>query len=160
MHYKAIKDSTRLAQPLHWYDGKIKVENGDILPSPAYNSSQPAIIFVNGERIEYFVREGNTLKQLRRGTLGTGIKDVYDIGTEVVEQGITNNIPYKDKLDVNTFTGNGIDKEFVPTFNVSDANEIEVYVAGRMLRKDSLMVYSSILGQGSPDSDIEINDKP
>jgi hypothetical protein len=34
----------------------------------------PGVVFVDKERIEYFTKSGNTLGQLRRGTLGTGIK--------------------------------------------------------------------------------------
>ena len=39
------------------------------------NHKYTGVLFINGERIEYFVKDGNSLQQLRRGTMGTGVKD-------------------------------------------------------------------------------------
>ena len=41
-------------------------------------------MFIEGERIEYFPRKMDpVLKQIRRGTLGTGVKEMYTEGTEI-----------------------------------------------------------------------------
>ena len=98
-HYKRLnkEDKYTLAEPLNWYDRSITlVEQSGNLPSPAANSKIPGILFVNGERIEFFRRENNVLKQLRRGTLGTGVKALHPAGSAIFNQGIDSTIPYKD----------------------------------------------------------------
>mgnify|MGYP001106062184 CR=1 FL=1 len=87
----------KLSKDLNWYDRSIEVE-GDVdnLPQPTSNSKNPGVLFIQGERIEYFRREGNVLKQLRRGTLGTGIKDVYTLGTIFYDQSLDSVLPYTD----------------------------------------------------------------
>ena len=99
-HYKRLEESYALAQELKYYDKIIKVVDATDLPSPAYNAKYPGVIFIDGERIEYFVKDGNELKQLRRGTLGTSIKDIYEEGTTFVSQDVDTNIPYKDEEEV------------------------------------------------------------
>jgi hypothetical protein len=91
------EDEHYLAEPLRWYDRTITVTDGyDRLPTPEINSKTPGVLFINGERIEYLRREGNLLKQLRRGTSGTGIKNEYPAGTQFYNQSIDSVIPYKD----------------------------------------------------------------
>ena len=112
-HYKRLskEDEYKLAEPLNWYDRTITLTgNIDNLPTPERNSKEPGILFINGERIEFFRREGNIVKQLRRGTLGTGVKDSYEIGTQVYNQSFDSTIPYKDKEERYTFvSGNYVD---------------------------------------------------
>lgn len=99
-HYKRLnkEDQYTLAEPLNWYDRTITlVETGGNLPTPDPKGRIPGVIFIEGERIEYFRREDNVLKQLRRGTLGTGIKDVYAAGTSLYNQSADSTIPYKDE---------------------------------------------------------------
>jgi len=99
VHYKRLnkEDEFTLAEPLNWYDRTITlVESGENLPEPALDSRNPGIIFIQGERIEFFRREGNVLKQLRRGTLGTGVRTVYTEGTKLYNQSFDSTIPYKD----------------------------------------------------------------
>ena len=62
---------------------------------------------MNGERIEYFVKEVNTLRQLRRGTLGTGVKTTYPVSTKVFDQNISKTVPYKDKTLAYNATADG-----------------------------------------------------
>jgi len=69
------------------------------LPQPTSTSKYPGVIFIEGERIEFFRREGNILKQLRRGTMGTGVKDEYAAGTYFYNQGLDSVVPYKDEED-------------------------------------------------------------
>jgi len=99
-----------LAEPLNWYDRTITLvekENGN-LPEPSTN--RPGIVFINKERIEYLRKEGNVLKQLRRGTAGTGIPEVHPVGSELVNQSIDTTLPYKDSEEqVVVFAGNYVD---------------------------------------------------
>jgi hypothetical protein len=99
-HYKRLGSDGNyaLAQPLRYYDKTLTLEDANLLPTPALDSRTPGIIFIEGERIEYFRREGNVLKQLRRGTLGTGVKTSYDAGTAVYNQSVDSTIPYKDQV--------------------------------------------------------------
>jgi len=160
----------RLAETLNWYDKVISVEDGTNLPDPVPGSKYPAVVFIDGERIEYFRKDGNYLKQLRRGTLGTGVKESYDIGTEIYDQSITATMPYKDETLTTIFTADGTsatyELDFTPTHGV---NEFEVFVAGRRLRKTSLQSYQldtdirtayatagQSINQDSPEGDVTI----
>jgi hypothetical protein len=99
-HYKRLgsDDNYLLAEPLRYYDKTITLENAGTLPVPALGTKTPGIIFINGERIEFFRRDENVLKQLRRGTLGTGVKSVHAAGSRVYNQSIDSTIPYKDEV--------------------------------------------------------------
>ena len=142
-HYKRLTgaEDILLVRDLYPWDKTIEVENGDKLPQPPANPTQPSIIFIEGERIEYFVRDGNVLKQLRRATLGTGAKDVYKVGTEVYQQGIDQNMPYKDETITLTLDGDGTSTEFQLDWTPSSVNEFEVFVAGKRMRKNSIQSY-------------------
>ena len=76
--YKRLGDtnSYRLAKDLGVFDQEIVIDDASNLPTPDVTNNIPGIIFINAERIEYFVKSGNKLRQLRRGTLGTGVKAV------------------------------------------------------------------------------------
>ena len=92
----------KLAEPLRYYDKTIVLNAADNLPTPSDDGKTPGIIWVNKERIEFFKRDGNILKQLRRGTLGTGIQPVYDIGTTIFDQSVDSTAPYQDREEVVT----------------------------------------------------------
>ena len=108
-HYKRLdSEGTHiLAQQLNMLDRVIVLEDASTLPTPALDSRYPGIIWINGERIEFYRRDGNELKQIRRGTLGTGVKDVHLVGSTVYNQGIENTAPYKDETI--TYNDNGGD---------------------------------------------------
>ena len=153
-HYKRLDAPvTVLAQPLNSYDLRIEVEDGSVLPEPSKGSNLPGIIFINGERIEYLVKEGNTLRQLRRGTLGTGVKDVHAIGSDVYDQSGLKNIPYKDVTQVQKEVANGATNTFTLNFKAASVNEFDVFVAGRRLRKTAIAVFNPTLALDSPDGD-------
>lgn len=99
-HYKRLGSGINyvLAEPLRYFDKIITLETAESLPTPALSSRIPGVIFINGERIEYFRRDGNVLKQIRRGTLGTGVKTIHSAGDSVYNQSIDANIPYKDEV--------------------------------------------------------------
>jgi hypothetical protein len=176
-HYKRLNQNvvTYLEKPLTYLDTEITVTDSSVLsePSPLFNL--PGIIEINKERIEYFVKEGNVLKQLRRGTLGTGIGNYYDVGTLIRDIGHTETLPYKEEEIKKTFYGDGtshiFDLDFVPRakentisddstistdwyrdtipYNYGQCDEIEVFVSGRRLRKNPTKIYDQTLAQDS-----------
>ena len=107
-HYKRLEESYTLAQDLRYYDKVISVIDAEGLPSPAFDAKYPGVIFIDGERIEYFVKDGNELKQLRRGTLGTSVKDVHVEGTRFISQDVDTNMPYKDEEEVVSVISGGV----------------------------------------------------
>jgi hypothetical protein len=99
--YKRLDDdiSTALAQPLNYYDTEIVVEDASGLVEPLRSQNQSGIIIIDKERIEYLEKTGNTLRYLRRGTLGTGIPDVHAVGTKVTDASTQQTVPYKDETE-------------------------------------------------------------
>ena len=170
-HYKVL-DGTKnikLTTDLNWYDKEISLENHDTLPQPNINTKNPGVIFIDGERIEYFGKDGNKLKQLRRGTMGTGVKNTYTAGTEVYNQSITATLPYKDETYTTTYTADGTSKVYILDFTPGSINEFEVFVAGKRLRKSAIQSYeldttnrttyattSESIAQDSPEGDVTL----
>ena len=159
----------KLVKDLKWYDKDIQLENYESLPQPNINTKNPGVIFIDGERIEYFIKDGNKLKQLRRGTMGTGVKDNYTTGTEVYNQSATSTLPYRDETYSTVFTADGTSKVYVLDFTPSSTNEFEVFVAGKRLRKTTLASYemntanrtayataSQDIAQDSPEGDVTL----
>jgi hypothetical protein len=154
-HYKRLDNAaTKLAKPLNYFDLRIEVEDGTQLPDPNKGKNLPGIIFINQERIEYFVKEGNILRQLRRGTLGTGIKDVHEIGSEIFDQNSNKTIPYSDLTQTQNETADGNTNQFTLKFTAKNKNEFEVFVAGRRLRKNSIQIFDPSLALDSPSGDV------
>ena len=156
-HYKRLddRDNVMLAADLNWYDNSITVTNGATLPAPNPTSSTPGVLFIDGERIEYFVRNGNVLSQLRRGTLGTGVKAIYLTGEGVLNRGATSTIPYKDETISTQFLADGATAEYTLDFTASSINEFEVFVEGKRLRKNAISSYdfTALTAQDSPEGD-------
>ena len=154
--YKRLGDDNkyRLVQTLKPFDKEIKVDNIDNMFVPDKTTNTPGVIFINGERIEYLVKDGNSLTQLRRGTFGTGVKDVHDTGSEIFDQGFQQTVPYQDKTLVNTYIGDGSSTDYsldwTPTKGV---DEFEVFAGGKRLRKRSIQMFDATLGQDSPEGD-------
>jgi len=121
-HYLRLSDTVELFVDLNWYDKTIEIVDASSLPEPDFAAKNPGVLFIEGERIEYFVKDGNTLKQIRRGTLGTGVKTVYPSGTAVMEQGVANVLPYRDKEQEITIIAGGYSDaltEYENSFGVS-----------------------------------------
>jgi hypothetical protein len=104
--YKRLSSnfSTKLTQPLLATDSKIYVEDSSVLSTPNPEKNLPGIVYVAGERIEFFQIAGNELGQLRRGTLGTGVLDGLPTGTLVIDQGKGQNLPVTDTTQIERFT--------------------------------------------------------
>jgi hypothetical protein len=170
-HYKRLSSARRttLVQPLNYNDVEIVVEDDRVLNVPNRLQNLPGIIYIAGERIEYFIKEGNVLKQLRRGTLGTGVREVYPAGTLVQDIGTSETIPYKDTSIIEQLESDGTTVEYTlknitPTLvgssvaannswyrntipsNYGQSNDIEILVGGYLILGDWLSNTSYSLG--------------
>ena len=157
----ALNRHTLLAQELNWYDTQIVVKDGTVLTTPNPSTNKPGVIEIAGERIEYFKKDLNVLSQLRRGTLGTGVRSYSNVGTSVQDIGIDSTIPYSDITDVRPIISDGVTTTFNldlgftldPTF--TDYNSLfEVFVGGqddlRRLKKYDYVHYNPTLAPYSP----------
>jgi hypothetical protein len=139
--YKRISktSTTKLTLDMTAGTPTITVEDASVLPTPNASSNTPGVIFIDKERIEYFTKSSNTLGQLKRGTLGTGIKG-HGSGTEVVDASGTQTIPYADTVYTNTFTGDGSTLTFALSQTPASASELDIFIGGQRLvgnRKDT-----------------------
>ena len=132
--YKRISKNATTKLTIDMTEGTqtITVADASVLPTPNAASNTPGVIFIDKERIEYFTLSGNTLGQLRRGTLGTGIKG-HGSGTEVVDASGTQTIPYADTVYTNTFTGDGSTLTFALSQAPSSASELDIFIGGQRL---------------------------
>jgi hypothetical protein len=87
--------------------------------------------------------------------LGTGTPAVHPTGAKLFDQNASKTVPYKDQTLVQNFTANGVTNTFAVDFDVNNANEIEVFVAGVRLRKSAVMIFDPTLALDSPQGDVE-----
>lgn len=168
-HYKRLNQNKvyTLAAPLHYYDSFIVLNTTSNIFVPDKENNIPGILFINGERIEYFEIQGNILKQLRRGTMGTGVKTVYEIGTEIMDQSATETIKYQDitlshSISVTETTSFAVlehvkTQEEIDNGTLLTVNDVEVFLGGVKLRKSSLSKYNPLIAQDSPEADVVLN---
>ena len=158
-HFKRLnKDNEyKLQQPLNYYDSNIQLVDSTGIQEPNKALGVPGVVWIDKERIEYFSVDGNLLRQIRRGTLGTGIKEQYPTATVVQGQGLEENIPYKDETSKTTFVGDASTREFILDFVPTSINEIDVFLAGSRLRKDTIVTFDRTVDQDSPEADVTIN---
>jgi hypothetical protein len=172
-HYNRFsKDECKLSKVLNYYDTTIEVTDATGLAQPIASRNVPGVVFIQGERIEYMSKSGNMLSQLRRGAQGTAIANTYAQGTAVVDVGYREAIPYNETQQRTDFTSDGSTLlvgplDFVPqkgtrsgtwyrstipaTYGPCD--QIEVFAAGRRLKKDPQSVYVEANGAASPAAD-------
>ena len=145
-HFKRIseQDSTKLAQDLNINDTEIVVEDGSFFDTPSPADKTPGVVWIDRERIEFYTISGNTLGQITRGTLGTGIKTVHTAGTKVFDAGPEQTIPYTETVNVyesiiRPGLPNGKKEHVLETVNISSSadahDQVEVYLGGRKLQK-------------------------
>jgi len=172
-HYNRFsKAECKLAQPLNYFDTTISVTDASGLSQPIANRNVPGVVFIDGERIEYMIKSGNTLSQLRRGAQGTSIAQIYAQGTVVVDVGHSEVIPYNETQQRTDFTSDGstlligpLDftpqkasrsgvwyRDTIPS-TYGPCDQIEVFAAGRRLKKDPQDVYIEANGAASPAAD-------
>jgi len=169
-HFKRYSDvnTSYLTQALGIDDTEIYVDNGVVLPIPVPSQNAPGIVFIAGERIEYFVKTGNVLSRIKRATLGTGARDLYEVGTAVIDQGRNQSVPYKESIiTYNTLT-NIITTtystdislgSFVFNDSADPADQIEVYYRGQKLVKSVVSKHNFEVSYDSgevPTSDTDI----
>jgi hypothetical protein len=185
-HFKRFsKDvNVKLVRDLYYYDQSFEVTDASTLFTPVPSRNIPGVVIVNNERIEYFVKNGNVLSQLRRGSIGTPIAEVYSAGSFVVDSSSSETVPYSEEQQRSDFVSDGSSLligplDFVPArsgvdfYRVTDVvngavvyesiplaygrcDDIEVFVGGKRLRKDSMLVYNELLGASSPLADTEV----
>jgi len=156
-HYKRLNqdNSYVLANPLNYYDARIMLTDTTGIFQPNKQKNVPGVLFIDGERIEYFEISGNALLQLRRGTLGTGVKAVHHNGSILLGQGPDENISYQDKMLHQILLSNGT-TTYNLDFVADNINEIEVFLGGTRLRKSAIEVYQSNIDQDSNEGNITI----
>jgi hypothetical protein len=173
-HFKRYSSgNVELVKALNYYDLQIEVSDASSLFAPITNRNIPGVVIVNNERIEYLRKEGNILSQLRRGCYGTAIAELHPARSRVVDSSISETIPYNDQQSKYVFDENTLSNklligplDFVPVKSnrsnwfrstISEeygpCDQIEVFVAGKRLRKDPLEVYNEELGAHSPAAD-------
>ena len=145
-HFKRLsKENTAiLVQPLYSTSTSIIVSDGSVLTPPVVSLNRPGVVLIDSERIEFFTINGNQLGQLRRGTLGTSINDVYVSGTSVIDQGSDQTIPVIETVEIfTTATVNTTSHYPITgiTFNPTAAftDQVEVRYQGRLLLKPGLI---------------------
>jgi hypothetical protein len=171
-HYNRFSRSeVTLTSTLNYYDTTITVTDGSKLTEPITSRNIPGIISVEGERIEYMSKVGNVLSQLRRGSQGTAIAEIYSAGTAVIDVGYEEVLPYNETQQRTDFYSDGSSLlvgplDFVPTQGVRTSwyrdtmpssygacDQIEVFAGGRRLRKDPVAVWVEDNGAYSPEAD-------
>jgi hypothetical protein len=154
-HFKRLEAPVaKLAQQLNYFDLRIELDDASNLSEPNKGQNMPGVVFINGERIEYFVKENNTLRQLRRGTLGTGVKEVHLVNSNVYDQNVSKTVPYKDRTLAFNVTADGETSIFEVGYPVGSINEIEVFVGGVRMRKSALTVFDHTVALDSPEGDV------
>ena len=155
VHYKRLNKSksTRLDKDLTQFDKTITVIDGSALDEPNPSKNLPGIIEINGERIEYFVKTGNILSQLRRGTLGTGAPTYHSKQALVQCLGSSETIPYVDEFIIKTHASDGI-SDTIELPYIPAINDIEVFVGGYRLKKHEYSIYSNAEYPNSPEGDV------
>ena len=58
--------------------------DGTVFGGVDFVRQRPGVIFINGERIEFYRRSSNTLQDIVRGTKGTSILE-HEIGSKVYD---------------------------------------------------------------------------
>ena len=165
------RDAIKLSKELNYYDTTLEVTDSTKLTQPIPERNIPGVVIINNERIEYFTKVGNVLGQLRRGSLGTGIKTVHEVGSYVIDIGYKDTLPYLENQERVDFVSDGStlligpldftpkksnrnnwQRITIPT-EFGPCDEIEVFVAGKRLVKNSLSVFDESLGSSSPAAD-------
>ena len=95
--YLRIADSRTayLTQDLYITDRWIYIDNIGALADPDPASNNPGVIFVNGERIIYGLKDviNGRLGNLRRSTAGTGGAKIHLTGSRVIDSGVYQIVP-------------------------------------------------------------------
>jgi hypothetical protein len=144
-HYKRLSKaaSTQLASTLTSTATSIDLVDATVLTPPNFGKFIPGVIIINGERIQFYKVEGNTISNLVRGSLGTGIRDSYPSGTTVLDQGSYQTLHVEDSQQVwmtNITNTNMLSYNLTGmTVPNSTSTAYDVYYQGCLLRKPGTM---------------------
>jgi hypothetical protein len=169
-HFKRLSSfySTTLERPLHFDDNEIYLTDASKLIPPNPLRNKPGVVLIDGERIEFMVKDGNVLRQLRRSTLGTGPALLSIAGTSVIDQSIQQSIPSNETTLVQTTsttsstyiistTGNSVIGDGITlTPGIDAIHQLNVYYGGRELRKNSLVVHDKSKAYDTTSTSINI----
>jgi hypothetical protein len=147
-------NTTYLAETLYSTSTKIVVQDGSVLAEPNLAKKIPGAVLIDGEWIEYLTINGNELSDLRRGSLGTGPKDAYLVGTAVIDQSYKQNAPYqetfvKQKLTATNAISYVINGTLLTTATAAD--QLLVYYGGKLLRKAGIYKQNTDISYDSGD---------
>ena len=146
-----------LTENLNYYDKTIQLNTTEGLAIPNTRTLEPGVLFIDGERVEYYrIDEGNKVSQLRRGTKGTGIKNIHQASTEVSDQSAYQTVPYKDQTITQVYTYDGTTSTFELGWAAKSTNEFELFVGGVRMRKNSIQSFDVTKDQDSPEADITL----
>ena len=159
-HYKRISNdySTELVGAISVDSTEITVKDAGALGNPDTSTNTPGVVFIGTERIAFFEKDGNVLKRLYRGTLGTGIQN-HVTGTRVVDASGVQNIPYEDTTSTTTFTGDGTTSSFALSYIPNDVDDITVFVGGEKIDTYSVGTdsASAVTLDQAPASGVQVN---
>lgn len=127
---------TVLAKDLFQDDKWIYVNSIDVLSQPDPAAATPGVVFVNGERITFYVLDviNKRLGQLRRATNGTGAPLVHKAGLKVYDASYKVEIPNAR----DTYTSAQVD-----TTVISKTRGQIIVPAGKLIRKGQTWLDSS-----------------
>jgi hypothetical protein len=121
---------SQLLRDLYYNDTVIEVADASMFSTPNPAANRPGVIEIRGERIEYFEIDGNSLTNLRRGTLGTGTPNRHKAGAVVQDIGGSETIPYTDATTTDQFTADGSSQLVTLGYIPLSIDAIEVFVGG------------------------------
>lgn len=95
--------STTLIRNLTPTDRSIEVLDPSIFGTILPTSKNPGVLYIAGERIEFRRIEGNFLRDITRGTMGTGVAPLYVQGTKLFNMAQSETVPYREGSILSTF---------------------------------------------------------
>jgi hypothetical protein len=119
--YYAItaQHTTKLAADLAYDDDMIYVDNAALLQTPDPTTNTAGVVFIDGERITYGYIDivNDALGNIRRGTAGTGVRDLYTVGTTVTDASSSQEIPNSQDTfsvtPIDTYITNGYNTQIL-----------------------------------------------
>lgn len=109
-HTKYLRNSNdhsaKLAVDLLANDAQIEIMNEGVIGIESNpTQAEPGIIWIGAERIEFYMRTGTILSDLRRGTQGTSVLPLIAANTKIFDGSDTQDIPFPE--DFNWVNSNG-----------------------------------------------------
>jgi len=150
--------SISLDKDLHYYDTEIVVTDSSQLFDPIPSRNIPGTLSINGERIDYFIKQGNILKQIRRGVQGTSIAEIHLAESYVVDVSVTELLPYNENQERTDFMSSG---EILLEYDgMNRSFDITDLVSNNVLLKDDIVVYINRISLDSSRFELEMeNDR-